>query len=271
MVAFTEFDVDVLRCQSCGHVFSSYQGDVHYDGYFGYETISEDKHHWWDIAHRKMYDHFGRVFLSGKSGRLLDVGCGLGFFVKACEKWPQWEAFGCEISTQAADFAREKLGLKNINAGLVEEAGYEPASFDIITLWDVIEHLADPDSFLKHLHSLLKEGGILFIHTPNAPMQLYKAKLKCTLRGMKEGLHYLEAKDHLHLYQMTTMNKLLARCGFAKIEYTHLWPIQSVAGSKGKLALWAKNGWFFLSRMIYALSFGAWNINNNLFVLGRKE
>ena len=270
-VVFTEFDVDILRCRSCGHVCSSFEGETHYDGYFGYESITDGAHHWWDVAHRKMYDHFGANFLEGKSGRILDVGCGLGFFVKRCQQWPSWEAFGCEISEQAVQFGKEKLGLSHLESGLVEEAGYEAASFDIITLWDVIEHLKEPDGLLCHLASLLKDDGLIFIHTPNAPIQLMKARMKVALRGMQEGAHYLEAKDHLHLYGMATMKKLLERTGFPSVQFTHLWPIQSVAGSKGRMALMAKNGWYLASRLVFGLTFGFFNMNNNLFVIGRKK
>ena len=270
-VVFTEFDVDILCCRSCGHVCSAYEGETHYDGYFGYESIAKGTHHWWDIAHRKMYDHFGSIFLSGNGGRLLDVGCGLGFFVKRCQQWPKWKAHGCEISEQAVKFGSEELGLPNLKSGLVEEAGYEKGSFDIITLWDVIEHLKEPDGLLSHLAALLKDDGLLFIHTPNAPMQLMKARLKVALKGMQDGAHYLEAKDHLHLYQMATMEKLLQRTGFPNVRFTHLWPIQSVAGSKGKLALLAKNSWYLFSRMVFGLTLGLCNINNNLFVIGRKK
>ncbi len=261
-VVFREFGIDILRCRDCGHVFSSYGGDPDYAAYFGDAPVAPDgDQFWWDDAHRPMYDAFCARFLEGRSGRLLDVGAGLGFFVRRAQRVPGWEAHGCEMSAPAVAFAREKLGLATMRAGRLEAADFAPASFDVITLWDVIEHLVDPGPMLGAIRALLRPGGFLFLHTPNADVQLVKAWLK-SARGMRPGVHYLEAKDHLHLYSMKTLGRVLERAGFARVRYVHLPPIQSVAGNKSALLRLAKNGWYRASATLFRLTFGTVNFDN---------
>jgi 2-polyprenyl-3-methyl-5-hydroxy-6-metoxy-1,4-benzoquinol methylase len=269
-VVFQEFGIGILRCTNCGHVFSSYEFNQNYDGYFGYDPLVESEHEFfWNAAHKHLYNDFCQRFIVGKSGRLLDVGCGLGYFVKRLSDFPSWQVFGYEISRQAVDFARKELDLPNVFCGSVEDSNFDKASFDIITLWDVLEHIPHPDPLLSYLFSLLKEEGILFIHTGNAKIQLPKAKLKKLLWGMKPGSHYLEAKDHCHIYSMKAIKEVLCRNGFANVEFTHLKPIQGVAGSRNQFLKFMKNLWFYSSVTLFWMTGGHINLDN-LFVIGRK-
>jgi 2-polyprenyl-3-methyl-5-hydroxy-6-metoxy-1,4-benzoquinol methylase len=163
---FKEFDVDILKCKNCGHVFSSYEAKQDYDGYYG-EKVKDDDHYWWDKAHEKMYNDFCDKFIENKKGKLLDVGCGLGYFVKKIKNYSDWEVYGYEISKPAVDFAKDKLGLQNIFQGKVEDSDFKEKYFDIITLWDVIEHIPKLAPMLSYLNKVLKDDGVLFIHTPN--------------------------------------------------------------------------------------------------------
>lgn len=267
-IVFKEFEIDVLKCRNCGHVFSSYPADQHYDGYFGKEVTSEDQF-WWDKAHEKMYTDFCHRFIVGKSGKLLDVGCGLGFFVKTISRYPRWQAFGYEVSRAAVEFATKRLRLEKIYCGRVEESHFPQKYFDIISMWDVIEHIPDPHPLLSYLSLIVKDDGILFLHTPNVQIQLPKARLKNVLKGMKPGGHYLEAKDHINIYSPRTITTVLQRSGFERVEFIHLRPIQSVAGSRNESLRFAKNVWFYASVGLHWISWGRANMDN-LFAVGRK-
>ncbi len=268
-VAFQEFDVDILRCLHCGHVFSSYDADVHYEGYWGDEIVAPGEFYW-DVAHGPMFDEFFRRYAQAPQGRLLDVGCGLGYFVRqATQKLPDWECRGVEISKTATAYAKENLGLSRIDTGLLEEVGYADASFDIVTLWDVLEHLKSPEPLLQEVLRILKPGGLCFMHTPNADLQLPKARLKRLIHGMKPDVHYLEAKDHLHLYTPKTARILLDRIGFSPVEVVHLPPIQSVAGGQGHLGRLLKNLFTQGASLLDRLSGGRLNWDN-LFLAARR-
>jgi 2-polyprenyl-3-methyl-5-hydroxy-6-metoxy-1,4-benzoquinol methylase len=265
---FTEFGVDILRCPECGHVFSSYEADQHYDGYFG-ETVGPEAQFMLDEAHGAIYGDFCRKFIEGKSGRLLDVGCGLGYFVKKISSSPGWQAYGCEISKTAVEFAKDKLGLKNVFCGKIEESGFPEKFFDIITLWDVIEHIPKPDFVLSCLSKILKDDGLLFIHTPNVRVHLLKARLKKFLRGMKRELHYLEAKDHINHYSEKTLATVLRRNTFKNVRFLHMSPTQSMAGSRSSILCMAKNLFFYGTKILSAITMGRVNLDN-LFAVATK-
>jgi SAM-dependent methyltransferase len=264
---FNEHGIDIVRCRSCGHVFSSYPANPHHAGYWG-EEVEESDHVYWKTARAPMYEDFFGRFIAGRSGRLLDMGCGLGFFVKAMGAHPAWETHGCEISPAAVRYGVGQLGIANLHLGRVEDASFPAGSFDLVTLWDVLEHLRDPDPLLRHLHGLLAPSGALFLHTPNVHLQVPKAKLRRRVRGMQPGGHYLEAKDHLHLYSPRTLRVLLTRNGFSRVRFVHLHPIQSVVGENTAVGRAVKNLWFQAARGLHRATAGALNLDN-LFVVAR--
>lgn len=202
-IVFNEFGIDILKCKSCGHVFSSFGQKQDYKEYFG--KVIDSDNFWWDKAHEKIYNDFCKKFIFSKTGRLLDVGSGLGYFVKKVSENNGWDVYGYEISTSAVKFAKNKLDLKNIFEGKVENSKFPKNHFDIITLWDVVEHIPNPYPMLKYLYTILKKNGILFIHTPNIKIQLPKAKIKKWITGYQENGHYLEAKDHINIYSPKTI------------------------------------------------------------------
>ncbi|EMJ65587.1 putative methionine biosynthesis protein MetW [Leptospira weilii str. 2006001855] len=269
-IVFVENGIDIVRCSNCGHVFSTYEQEEHYEGYW--DDDSSYDLGWWDHAHREIYQDFIKRFLTAPSGKILDVGCGLGFFVKRIQdQKPGWETTGYEISEKAVQFARDKNGLKNVFSGIVQNSGIAKGSLDIITLWDVIEHIPKPHSLLEYLHSLLKPGGILFLQTPNFPIQLFKAKLKVTLKGMQPNGHYLEAKDHINDYTEKTMRMLAKQTGFADCKFTILKPIASVSGSQGgSFGPLFKKVYYYATKAIWLLSFKTMNLNNTLFAVLKK-
>jgi 2-polyprenyl-3-methyl-5-hydroxy-6-metoxy-1,4-benzoquinol methylase len=94
--------------------------------------------------------------------KILDVGAYTGVFVElAAERG--WNAFGVELSTWAAGVCRER-GL-NVFNGTLEQAHFPDDFFDVVTAWDVVEHLDDPRSLLAEIHRVVKPGGIAVIHT----------------------------------------------------------------------------------------------------------
>jgi 2-polyprenyl-3-methyl-5-hydroxy-6-metoxy-1,4-benzoquinol methylase len=265
---FNELGIDILRCRNCGHVFSSYPANPHHDGYWG-EEVKEGDHAYWKIARAPMYQEFFERFVAGRSGRLLDMGCGLGFFVKAMEAHGAWEAYGREISPAAVRYGREKLGLRNISAGRLEDTELPDGSFDLITMWDVIDHIPRPDPVLRRCHALLKEGGRCFIRAPNVSVQLPRAWLNRLLRGMRPGVTYLQARDHAHHYSTSSLSRLLERNGFSEIEFLHLRPVQSLSTRHRWLVQGVKKLGFEAVRALATVSGGRLNFDN-LFVVARK-
>ena len=267
---FEEFGIDIVRCRACRHVYSSYAGDPHYDGFWG-EAVREDgcESRYWERARAGMYQDFLNRFVAGRSGRLLDMGCGLGYFVKAMARFPTWETHGCEISPAAVRYARETLGLSTVVCTRLEDAAWPRESFDVITIWDVIDHLRDPDPVLRHCRDLLKRDGVCFIRTPNVSLHLPRARLKKLVRGMRPDIAYLQARDHCHHYSTDRIRALLERNGFARVTFTHLRPVDSLSSSWGASRQIARRVWLETVRGLAKATGGRLNLDN-LFVVAHR-
>jgi 2-polyprenyl-3-methyl-5-hydroxy-6-metoxy-1,4-benzoquinol methylase len=96
--------------------------------------------------------------------RLLDVGAHVGVFVEVAQE-RGWDAWGVEPSRWAVEVGRTR-GLKMVQ-GTLRDAELDSASFDVVTMWDVVEHLLDPMTDLQEVARLLKPGGVFCVHTVN--------------------------------------------------------------------------------------------------------
>jgi len=135
---------------------------------------------------------------------LLDVGCATGNFIKDLANTGNWRVTGVEPDPYAANIAAGK-GLTIINEPF-ETAPIEENSFDVITFWDVLEHMHFPLEGLKKAWSLLDDHGLILLRLPNAAS--WDARL---------FQHYwagIDAPRHLYLFDPTTINDLLTRAGF---------------------------------------------------------
>ena len=98
-------------------------------------------------------------------GKLLDVGCATGNFLVRARDFG-WQVFGIEIIEKAAQIAREQLGESLISPDL-ETTNLLPGSLDVVTLWDVLEHMPNPKLIMQKIRDLLRPGGLVFFSIPN--------------------------------------------------------------------------------------------------------
>ncbi len=111
-------------------------------------------------------DHRTRFIKQVKrSGQLLDIGCGYGYFLAACRD-EGYEANGFDVSEWAAQYAIQKLGLP-VTIGQMDSVTFPPHSFDIITMWHFLEHTPDPHLALSKANAWLERDGVLVIDVPN--------------------------------------------------------------------------------------------------------
>lgn len=168
----------------------------------GYDDYERDRYCIQKTADRRL-DVIEQHHL--RRGRLLDVGCALGFFVEAAQR-RGWDAEGIDISAHAVRYAVEKLGVK-ARAGLLETAGFEAESFDVLTMWDVVEHFTDPLGQLRYCHTLLREDGLIALSTPDV------GSLVAKVTGAR-WMGYKLAQEHLYYFSRDTICAMLDKAGF---------------------------------------------------------
>ena len=101
-----------------------------------------------------------------KAGKLLDVGCATGSFLNEMQKKPGWQVSGVELVEIAAQKARERYDI-DVFTGSLFDAGFADNYWDVITLFDVLEHTSNPLLHIKELFRILKPGGWIIIKVPN--------------------------------------------------------------------------------------------------------
>lgn len=146
------------------------------------------------------------------SGRLLDVGCAMGGFLKVARD-QGFDVNGVEVSQYATEYVKNNLGIEVSNCPL-PSAGLSEESFDVITLWDVIEHLSDPHPTLAAANKLLRRDGILLLSTGDVSSLL--------ARIMGSHWHLLTPPQHLFFYMPQSMEKVLKPHRFVLKEILYL-------------------------------------------------
>ena len=154
---------------------------------------------------------------SGEGKRILDVGCGFGYFLELASE-RGLEPFGVELSETAANASKLKFGAGKIYHGDLATATFGDEQFDAITLWDVLAIVENPYDELNECYRLLKGRGIIGIRTRNAVFQiivfrLFKPIEKMALRfGIKRPYVF-----NRYCFSSRSVDYLLSRIGFINI------------------------------------------------------
>ena len=135
---------------------------------------------------------------------LLDVGCAAGFFLEAARA-RGWTVRGLDVSSYASEYARRELNL-DVESGSIESTTESSSKFDVVTLWDTIEHLSRPDLALINIRRRLKSEGMLALTTGD-----YGSLLR-RLTGKRWRL--FTDPTHNFFFDEATLKRLLNQTGF---------------------------------------------------------
>ncbi len=207
--------IDVFSCRNCGHKYVN--GAPNYkemEGHYSQEYFqpyikSEDTH-----LRKRFKKRIAEIKKIRFPGVLLDAGCGAGTFLKLAQD-EGYKAFGVELSRWACEYASNNFCLDVYNGDL-KGAPYLPETFDVITLWHVLEHINDPKSLLARAHKLLKPKGLLALEVPNI------ASLPAKISGVDWEL--MAPKEHFSYFSPRAIEMLLEYSGFRILkQQSYLW------------------------------------------------
>lgn len=206
----------LVECDSCGFVTTNleltneeikrlYSAD-YYHGEEYADYVSDKK-----IIQNNLKKRIKRIkkdFPSG--GDLFEIGCAYGFFLEIAKEY-FGSTEGIDISDDAVDYAREYLK-QNAHAGdfLTFKSDRK---YDIVCMWDTIEHLEHPDLYVEKVKELLKKGGLLCITTGDI------GSLNARIRGRK--WRQIHPPTHLHYFSKKTLKLMLIKRGFQVVDISY--------------------------------------------------
>ena len=222
--------IPVLRCCRCGHIYASQVPDgasleLHYsEQYFKpyLETVAVH-------LKKRFIKRIREIKRLKPSGKLLDIGSGVGAFMKLALDYG-YHVQGADVSAWACDYA--------------------PVSFDVITLWHVLEHVENPVELLKKVNLLLKEDGLLALEVPNI------GSFMAGVAGTDWEL--MSPREHLSYFTVHTAERTLLEAGFTVLQRTtFFWTMPDmICRERARLTAGLRRMiWKFLTLLSLPLSF----------------
>lgn len=205
------FHFVILECRKCHLLVSNPRLQQRF-----FNTITEIDQSQIDVCSHNLnkYNRFFKLLPPGDSrASLLDVGCCRGEFVGMALK-RGYNAYGVDMVPVFVNYARSSLGARfalvdsDLSAAVKK---LDVRLFDIITLWDVIEHIDEPIAFCRTLTQLLRPGGSIFLRTPNRQGQLIKRRLLYPFFG--ERITYVNPIEHVQIFGPPNIMMLAESCG----------------------------------------------------------
>jgi 2-polyprenyl-3-methyl-5-hydroxy-6-metoxy-1,4-benzoquinol methylase len=211
----------VVRCRTCGFMYANPRLPAEvlqklYSRFFWYEWQAERGHS--DMVERFAYDYIlalGRLSILRKhrlAGTLLDVGCSNAAFVRRASEWG-FGAIGLELDAEVAKLG-ERISGARVLVGTLEDLAakgeLKEGSLDVITMFDLLEHLYEPFGFLAVARKLLARDGILVIETFRTDVSSFMAA--------PEQQDVFEPIEHIYMYSEANIRTLLKRCRLDVVE-----------------------------------------------------
>ncbi|MDP3729383.1 MAG: class I SAM-dependent methyltransferase [bacterium] len=265
---------DIYRCTQCKLLFvwplpgrarlttiysSEYFGGNYDFGYMDYDVDKTAMHGTFNVYLDIIEQH------QKNRGALFDIGAATGYFMEIAQK-RGWKASGVEISEYAAQVGLKK-GL-DIQVGTVADIADAKERFDAITMWDVIEHMGNPESSLQDVRRLLKTGGVVAINTPDAGSMVAKI--------FGKRWHALVPPEHLHYFNAQNLGQLLERNNFEVLavhkvakKFTLPYVFKVLAHWQG-LSLWNYLASALKDTFIGAIAIPI-NLRDNFLIIARKK
>jgi 2-polyprenyl-3-methyl-5-hydroxy-6-metoxy-1,4-benzoquinol methylase len=226
---FTAQKFQFVKCSNCGLIYlhsqptqdelaNYYPSD--YEAFYLIDENTSGRNQWHLQRALRLQLNFIENNISSK-GRLLDIGCATGNFLNIAHT-NGWKVLGIEPIEEAAKIAREHYHL-DVITGTLDSVDLENASFDVISMWDVLEHLPSPKNTLFKCEKLLKSGGLLVFSIPNL--------ISFDRYIFGENWIGWDAPRHFNLFTQDSISQLLNLAGFEEVDR------KCILGGKGTFFL----------------------------------
>lgn len=161
-----------------------------------------------------------RRFMTAGHRRLFEVGCAYGFFLNAA-RTDFVDVAGIDVADDAVEYARRELRLPVTRGDFVDLAAPDEL-FDVVCLWDTIEHLAHPRAYVEKAAAVTRPGALIAITTGDIGSR--------NARFQKQRWRLIHPPTHLHYFTQASLTELLDRCGFTVRYVEHCGMYRSVGG-----------------------------------------
>jgi 2-polyprenyl-3-methyl-5-hydroxy-6-metoxy-1,4-benzoquinol methylase len=267
--------MEVLKCDDCGLVFlREVRGDTGPEGLYSANYFESRDEYFLQTAKQNSHQTSGEHIESFRKGlrllrpykhggRLLDLGCAVGVFLSLAKE-EGWEVCGVDVSEYAISCAKKHCEAE-VHAGELADIGFPDASFDVITMWDVVEHFDRPGETLREVHRILKEDGIILLDTPNEGSLLRKVArgiYKVSGGRISYPTRKLYHEYHRYYFTESTLRRILEAAGFAIVQMIRK-PIPREKGRGSALERAIVKGFGVLERPL--------GMDYELLAIGRKR
>lgn len=229
----------------------------------------------YDNLYKRAYKYAKNIKKYKKNGKYLDVGCSFGIYMKAA-KDIGYEVSGVEIADNAARYARDQFDL-DVFIGTLEKAKYKENTFDVVTIYDVLEHIPDINIFLNEINRILKPGGVLVIQCPNIESLAFAI--------LKQKWNWLLVPNHLWHFSKRSFIRILDDTGFSIVKITTWDDVYDFASNwvtkmrltrpnaSVRLRIWRKFTYFILYSLIFIGSsiWCKYNKGGEILLYARKD
>jgi len=216
---FQKNNYDFVRCKECGLVFLDYDPNeksihrLYSEGYFKDKNTMCGFFDYFSLqkAFRKTFSkRLQKILRFKEDGRLFEIGAGPGFFLDEAKKF--FRISGNEISKEACDFAERNYGI-HMECGSFDHTRYLNNTFDVIVMFDVIEHLARPFDILRGVFTIQKKDGLLVLSTGDVDSLVAKISGK--------RWHLFTVPEHLFFFSKRTIRLALEKVGYEVIKINY--------------------------------------------------
>ena len=226
----------LAKCLRCGYLFYPWASSIDPEALYTADYFQGAEYFDYRSQRATLAKNFRRHLAlmrryGAGRGRLFEIGCAYGFFLQEAAR--QFEVRGVDVSAEAVAFARETLQLP-VACGTVDATSREEP-YDVVCIWETLEHVVDPARAVQDARGLLKPGGHLFLTVPDV------GSLVARLQGRR--WRQIHPPTHLNYFSRPTMRLLLERMGFVVKGMRSIGAHREITNMICGVSLFSKRAW----------------------------